>query len=53
MNDDEPEQDQDDEDSDTVDPSTFLINVLKRFEERGSPLSTIIMTKKRDTDTEK
>ena len=52
MNDDEVEQDEDDEDEDAVDPSTFLINVLKRFEERGSPLSAIILTKKRDTDTE-
>ena len=29
-----------------VDPATYLINVLKRFEERGVPLSQIILSKK-------
>ncbi len=29
-----------------VDPSSYLINVLKRFEERGVPLSQIILSKK-------
>jgi hypothetical protein len=29
-----------------VDPSSYLVNVLKRFEERGVPLSQIILSKK-------
>jgi hypothetical protein len=34
------------EEEEKVDPSSYLINVLKRFEERGVPLSQIILSKK-------
>jgi hypothetical protein len=34
------------EEEEKVDPSSYLVNVLKRFEERGVPLSQIIVSKK-------
>lgn len=34
------------EEEEKVDPSTYLINVLKRFEERGVPISQIILSKR-------
>src|SRR6056300_637394 len=34
------------EEEEKVDPSSYLINVLKRFEDRGVPLSQIILSKK-------
>lgn len=46
----ESNAEEEEENGSDVDPSSFLINVLKSFEERGSPLSTIVLNKTIDNE---